>query len=61
MPIDASLLEILICPQCHASLREREDAALECKGCRRIYPVRDGIPVLLVEESVAPDAGDGRS
>ncbi|MCX2971598.1 Trm112 family protein [Streptomyces sp. TRM70308] len=60
MPLEAGLLEILACPACHAPLREEhtpEDATeLVCTGesCGLAYPVRDGIPVLLVDEARRP-------
>ncbi|MFD7028178.1 Trm112 family protein [Streptomyces sp. NPDC059917] len=60
MPLEAGLLEILACPACHAPLRDRsadEDAPeLICTGqdCGLAYPVRDGIPVLLVDEARRP-------
>ena len=55
MPIDSKLLEILICPACREPVRELEkDLGLECCGCARVYPVRDGIPVMLVEEASEP-------
>ena len=58
MPIDSKLLEILICPDCQEPVRELDqDRGLECTGCGRIYPVRDGIPVMLVEESSEPARG----
>ena len=63
MSIDPSLLEILICPACHGDLAELDaDAGLECAGCGRIYPIRDGIPVMLVEEASPPtkEPGAGR-
>jgi uncharacterized protein YbaR (Trm112 family) len=52
MNIDPALLDILVCPACRASLRP-DDAANElvCTGCGRAYPVRDDIPVLLVDEA----------
>ncbi|HEX6196272.1 MAG TPA: Trm112 family protein [Jiangellaceae bacterium] len=55
MALDPNLLEILACPECKASLRE-DDAAgeLVCTGCGLVYPVRDGIPVLLVDEARRP-------
>lgn len=57
MPLDPRLLSLIVCPACRADLRELpEDRGLECTGCGRIYPVRDGIPILLVEESAAPGA-----
>ena len=57
MDLDPALLEILACPKCHAPLRP-DDAAetLDCTGdgCGLRYPVRDGIPVLLIDEAQAP-------
>ena len=57
MKIDAWLLEILACPNCRAPLRE-DDAAIElvCTNaeCGLAYPVRDDIPVLLVDEARRP-------
>ncbi|MEU4898776.1 Trm112 family protein [Streptomyces sp. NPDC044780] len=59
MPLEAGLLEILACPACHAPLREEqsgEASELVCtgEGCGLAYPVRDGIPVLLVDEARRP-------
>jgi uncharacterized protein YbaR (Trm112 family) len=55
MNLDPALLEILACPDCHAPLRADEDAAeLVCTGCGLAYPVRDDIPVLLVDEARRP-------
>jgi uncharacterized protein YbaR (Trm112 family) len=55
MPIDPRLLEILVCPACHGDLRTvGADDGLECHSCGRIYPVRDGIPVMLIDEASAP-------
>jgi uncharacterized protein YbaR (Trm112 family) len=55
MKIDSSLLEILACPACHKPLRADEAAEqLVCTGCGLAYPVRDDIPVLLVDEAVKP-------
>ncbi|AGP57353.1 Trm112 family protein [Streptomyces rapamycinicus] len=59
MPLEAGLLEILACPACHAPLREErspETLELVCtgEGCGLAYPVRDGIPVLLVDEARRP-------
>ena len=52
MNIDDWLLEILACPRCRASLRADEAASeLVCTGCGLAYPVRDDIPVLLVDEA----------
>lgn len=56
MDLDPSLLEILACPNCRAELTV-DDAASElvCTGCGYAYPVRDNIPVLLVDEARKPD------
>ncbi|MET7701377.1 MULTISPECIES: Trm112 family protein [unclassified Streptomyces] len=59
MPLEAGLLEILACPACHAPLKEQDtdgQAELVCtgQGCGLAYPVRDGIPVLLVDEARRP-------
>ena len=68
--LDAQLLEILACPSPdHAPLRpgapdDPEADALTCTECGRVYPVRDGIPVLLLDEAVVPgepDASDADS
>ncbi len=62
MKLDPSLLTILACPACHASLREdREAEELVCTSadCGLAYPVRDDIPVLLVDEARRPgDTGE---
>ncbi len=56
--IDPSLLEIIVCPQCHGTLEPVESAGggeLACRGeCGLVYPVRDDIPVLLVDEARQP-------
>jgi len=57
MQIEAWLLDILACPECHAPLRADEEADERvCTGeaCGLAYPVRDDIPVLLVEEARRP-------
>jgi uncharacterized protein YbaR (Trm112 family) len=50
MFVDPYLLKILVCPVCREKVEEKE-GALECRGCSRRYPVRDGIPVMLEEEA----------
>ncbi|MFL6156759.1 MAG: Trm112 family protein [Marmoricola sp.] len=63
MNLDAKLLELIVCPACHADLAVDDVAEeLVCTGCGLAYPVRDDIPVLLVDEarqstSPAPDQG----
>jgi uncharacterized protein YbaR (Trm112 family) len=50
--MDKKLLEILVCPVCKGPLIYRKDAAeLICKADRLAFPIRDDIPVMLVEEA----------
>ena len=54
--IDPALLEIMQCPACGGTLVERTEASvLACEACGRQYPVRDGIPVMLIEEATQGD------
>ncbi len=54
--LDPALLEIIVCPDCHGSLAVDESAReLVCTACRLAYPVRGGIPVLLVDEARKPE------
>lgn len=49
------ILDILACPKCHGPLTilERDECeGLDCPSCAVVYPVREGIPVLLVEEAL---------
>ena len=50
--LDARLLEILVCPKCKGELEYREEQAeLVCQTCRLRYEVRDGIPIMLIDEA----------
>lgn len=40
-------LEVLICPICRKSLVVRGEDSFKCNDCKRVYPVRDGIPIML--------------
>jgi uncharacterized protein YbaR (Trm112 family) len=52
MPIPQELLDILVCPVCKAPVKLAPDSSgLKCQSCRRVYPVRDDIPVMLPEEA----------
>ncbi len=54
MAIDRELLEILACPQCkgEVSLNKKGDGIV-CEHCSLVYPIKDGIPVMLVDEAEA--------
>ena len=50
--ISEELLEILACPKCHTKVEYREpDNELYCPNCKVLYPIVDGIPVMLIEEA----------
>jgi uncharacterized protein YbaR (Trm112 family) len=50
--LQPQLLAILVCPRCHGALEYREhDSSLVCLACRLRYPVRDDIPIMLVDEA----------
>jgi uncharacterized protein YbaR (Trm112 family) len=51
--ISQDLLNILVCPACKKPLLLKENGeSLKCTECRRVYPVRDNIPVLLIDQAV---------
>jgi uncharacterized protein YbaR (Trm112 family) len=52
MSIDSQLLEILVCPKCKGDLEYREaESTLVCHSCSLKYPVRDDIPIMLIDEA----------
>lgn len=54
MPISPELLEILRCPQCKSEVKINDDASkLTCVNpeCSLAYPIRDEIPVMVIEEA----------
>jgi uncharacterized protein YbaR (Trm112 family) len=58
MAINPELLEILRCPKCKSKVEEKEDgSSLRCVNpeCRLVYPIREDIPVMLVEEAKIED------
>jgi uncharacterized protein YbaR (Trm112 family) len=60
MAISQDLLEILACPACKAKVELKPDgSALKCVECRRVYPIRDDIPVMLVDEATIEDGVEG--
>lgn len=48
--MDKKLLEILACPKCKGTVEWKGDKII-CKKCRKYYPIKDGIPVMLVDEA----------
>jgi uncharacterized protein YbaR (Trm112 family) len=52
MAISKELLDILVCPVCKTPVKMLPDeSGLKCATCRRVYPVRDDIPVMMPEEA----------
>jgi uncharacterized protein len=52
MTVPRQLLEILVCPKCRGELEYREkEPALLCNTCKLRYPIRDGIPIMLIDEA----------
>ena len=52
MPISQDLLEILVCCVCKAKLELKPDlSGLKCVECHRVYPIRDDIPVMQLEDA----------
>lgn len=54
MSVSPQLLEVLVCPRCKGPLEYREaEAAILCHRCALRYPVRDDIPVMLLDEATS--------
>ena len=53
MPISKELLDILACPKCKGDvqLTDKQDG-LVCNACKLLYPIKDDIPVMLIDEAV---------
>ena len=57
MALSQELLEILACPLCKVKVELKPDGSgLKCVECKRVYPVRDDIPVMLIDEATIEDA-----
>lgn len=52
MTVSAQLLASLVCPKCKKHLEHREgETALLCHTCKLHHPIRDGIPIMLIDEA----------
>ncbi|HEX2069555.1 MAG TPA: Trm112 family protein [Actinomycetota bacterium] len=61
MPVEKELLDILVCPNCHGNVEYRsQEERIVCLKCGFRYPVRDDIPVMLIDEAEKPQ-GQGSS
>lgn len=52
--IDKELLDILACPACKADVK-LENERIVCVKCGRRYPIKDGIPIMLIDEAEMPN------
>lgn len=60
IPISSQLLELLACPKCKGDIRLSDDKnGIICDKCMLIYEIRDGIPIMLIDEA-KPIKGAGR-
>ncbi len=55
--ISKELLAILACPLCKEEVHLEEDRIV-CSACGRKYPIRDGIPVMLIDEAEVPEGAE---
>ncbi len=56
MPIDEKLLEILACPKCKGDIKLTDDqSGLICDQCKLLYPIKDEIPIMLIDEAIKID------
>ena len=53
MGINKELLSILVCPKCKGDIQltEQEDGLI-CEACRLRYPIKDDIPIMLIDEAI---------
>ena len=53
MTLSLQLLEILACPQCKGAVSaDEKHTRIVCKACQIAFPVRDDIPVMLIDEAI---------
>ena len=56
MSLSPDFLEILRCPACKGIVELKPNgSALKCVDCKRVYPIRDEIPIMIVDEAVIED------
>lgn len=61
MSVSPDLLELLRCPACKSKVNLKADGSgLKCVSCHRVYPIRDEIPVMLIDEATVEN-GDSKS
>lgn len=58
MSLNSELLEILVCPDCKGKVKE-ENECVACTQCGKRYPIRDEIPIMLINEALPPENTEG--
>lgn len=53
MAINPQLLDHLVCPKCKGELVLSEKQFLTCKHCQLVYPIRNDVPIMLIDEAVS--------
>lgn len=54
MTLDKQLMELIRCPACKGEFAPEADEELTCTGCGLVYPITNGVPILLVDEARRP-------
>ena len=53
MALSKDLLDLLVCPKCKGDIHLNESSdGLVCESCRLMYPIKDDIPVMLIDEAI---------
>ncbi len=54
-----NLLDILACPKCKGELEYKKEEAFICYRCKLLFPIKDGIPILLIEKAIKLEEDEG--
>ncbi len=54
MTLSKELLDIMVCPDCRGKVTETE-GFVTCNSCGKKYPIRDGIPIMLINEAISSE------
>jgi uncharacterized protein YbaR (Trm112 family) len=61
MSLSADFLEIVRCPACKARVvLQPNNSGLKCESCHRVYPIRDEIPIMLIDEATIEEEAASR-
>jgi len=53
MALSKELLDILACPKCKGEIKlKKDESGLVCEACKLIYPIKDDIPIMLIDEAI---------